>query len=150
MNGTLRQDLSILDTLETAGCSPLQEDALMSSHSKSGWSDPRKKPRSRKRHRRHRRGRDYADDSFADDSDYEGEGALDALEGAEPQVLSHEEYLYRDARMLAEDRAELLLRAGKRLFIVVLLLVFLPPLGIVAMLLLRASPEKELIAGGRG
>ena len=145
MNGTLRQDLSILDTLETAGCSPLQEDALMSSHSKPGWSDPRKKPRSRKRHRRHRRGRDYADDSFADDSDYEGEGALDALEGAEPQVLSHEEYLYRDARMLAEDRAELLLRAGKRLLIVVLLLVFLTPLGIVAMFFWAAKYGRRLV-----
>jgi signal transduction histidine kinase len=138
-----RQDLSILDTLETAGQGSLQEDALMSSHSKSGRSEPRKKsrpPRPRRRHRRHRRDRYYDDES-----EHEDDPPLEVLD-QEPRFLIRKEALYRDARMLAEERAELLLSAGKRGFIVILLLIFLPPLGVLALIFWGAKFGRRLIA----
>ena len=141
MKNAPRHDLAILDTLEAAGCSSLQEDAQMSSHSKSRWSDLRKKTRSQKRHRKHRHRRNYEDEyEFAnDDSRY-------ALDDDAPKLLSREEHLYRDARMFAEDRAELFLRAGKRAVIVLLLLVVIPPIGFVAAIFWAAKYGRRLFA----
>jgi len=85
MNRTLRHDLSILDTLETAGFSPEPEDTQMSSHSKSRWSKPRSKPRSRKHHRRGRRrgGEEIEEVEFDEfsqhDSVFEGADDFDVL-----------------------------------------------------------------------
>ena len=131
MSGTLRQDLSILDTLETEGSIPEMEDALMPSQSKSRWSKRGVKPRSRKRYRRRRRERDLG--LFPEDDDLlDASQELDAVDRDGSQVLDSEERRYRNARMLAEDQAELLLRAGKVGVVVVLLLVFLSPIGVVA------------------
>lgn len=141
MKNAPRHDLAILDTLEAAGCSSLQEDAQMSSHSKSRWSDLRKKTRSQKRHRKHRRGRNYEDEY-----EFENDDSRYALDGNAPKLLGREEHLYRDARMFAEDRAELFLRAGKRAVIVLLLLVVIPPIGFVAAIFWAAKYGRRLFA----
>ena len=141
MKNAPRHDLAILDTLEAAGCSSLQEDAQMSSHSKSRWSDLRKKTRSQKRHRKHRHGRNYEDEY-----EFENDDSRYALDDDAPKLLSREEHLYRDARMFAEDRAELFLRAGKRAVIVLLLLVVIPPLGFVAAIFWAAKYGRRLFA----
>lgn len=139
MNHTMRHDLSILDTLETAGSSPEPEDAQMSSHSKSRWSKPRSKSRSRKHHRRgRRRGVEEIEeiefDEFSqDDSSFEGADDFDVLEYPS-RNLSGEEQKYHDARIMAEARAELLLDAAKMGFVVVLLLIFISPIGFLALI----------------
>ena len=141
MKNAPRHDLAILDTLEAAGCSSLQEDAQMSSHSKSRWSDLRKKTRSQKRHRKHRHRRNYEDEY-----EFENDDSRYALDDDAPKLLSREEHLYRDARMFAEDRAELFLRAGKRAVIVLLLLVVIPPIGFVAAIFWAAKYGRRLFA----
>ncbi|MCH7868486.1 MAG: HAMP domain-containing histidine kinase [Myxococcales bacterium] len=113
----------------------------MSSHSKSRWSDLRKKTRSQKRHRKHRHGRNYEDEY-----EFENDDSRYALDDDAPKLLSREEHLYRDARMFAEDRAELFLRAGKRAVIVLLLLVVIPPLGFVAAIFWAAKYGRRLFA----
>lgn len=140
MKNAPRHDLAILDTLEAAGCSSLQEDAQMSSHSKSRWSDLRKKTRSQKRHRKHRHRRNYEDEY-----EFENDDSRYALDDDAPKLLSREEHLYRDARMFAEDRAELFLRAGKRAVIVLLLLVVIPPIGFVAAIFWAAKYGRRLL-----
>ncbi|MFB3118323.1 MAG: hypothetical protein ACE1ZP_06105, partial [Myxococcota bacterium] len=123
-----RSELSILDTLETARPSPEPEDAQMSSDSKSRWGKPRSRSRSRNRHRRGRRSTAEYDEFSAGESDFEQSDALDVFDDRSDSP-SREERQFYDARMQAEDRAELLLKAAKMGFVGVLLLVFLPPIG---------------------
>jgi len=115
VNATTRQRLSVLDTFdEDALASPFEETAEEKTMGQNrGRSDAR---------RRH----EHVDDPFdLDPDDY------DAIDPPRAD-MSDEERAYADARMVAEDRAELLLEAGKMGFIVMLLLVFLTPIGVIA------------------
>ena len=133
MSGTMRQDLSILDTLEPTGSIPESEDAQMSEHSKPRFNKARFKSRLRRRKRRHRH--DRHDGPFDEDEQpYETPPTLDVSLDEHGHVMSSEERQYHDARIAAEDRAELLIDSAKMGAVVVLLWILVTPLGFVAMI----------------
>ncbi len=101
----------------------------MSNPSKSRPNKPRARSRS------HRRGRRYDrefDRLLEDELLGDNGGDPRAFDAARPRDLSRDEQRVRDARTAAEDRAELLLDAGKMGVVVILLLIFLSPIGVVA------------------
>ncbi len=118
MNTTTRQRLSILDTFDDDFEAAQAEEKLMGRKQRE-----RSDSHSRSHRREARRG--YDEDPYELDAEqYE---YVD-----EREAMSDEERAYEDARIVAEDRAELLLQAGKMGFIVMLLLVFLTPVGVIA------------------
>lgn len=144
MNGTMRQDLSILDTLEPTGSIPAAEDARMSEHPKSRWNKSWSNPRSRGRKRRPRRDRNaaYGDDEFPD----EPSETVDVPVDTHGRVMTSDEREYHDARVAAEDRAELLIDAGKMGAVVILLWIFVGPLGFIAMIFWLVKYARRLFS----
>ncbi|MCP5042835.1 MAG: HAMP domain-containing histidine kinase [bacterium] len=127
----MRQHLSILATLEEAGGTSVQEDGPMSRESRKRRSKSQSRPR-RGRHRRH--------DPDAYDLSPDRYELLDE----ESRLPSEDERAGQDVRHNAEDRAELLLDAGKMGFIVLLLLAFLTPVGVIALIFWCAKFGRRL------
>ncbi|MFT5441492.1 MAG: signal transduction histidine kinase [Myxococcota bacterium] len=145
MNRTMQQELSILDTLELETrdpkiSPPQSEDAQMSK-----WNRARSKSRARKRGRsRHRESEsEWFDD---DDADLRDRDVFYNTEPEGEEYISEEERSHRDARIDAEHRAELLLRAGKMGFVVMLLLIFVSPLGVIALIFWGMKFGRRLFA----
>jgi signal transduction histidine kinase len=122
MTATTRQRLSVLDTLDDGGATCEPEERVM---------EGRGGTRHGRRHRSHHTGRGrpgYEDDPFdLEPDDYE---TIDERRAA----MTDEERSLEDARIAAEKRAELLLRAGKMGVVVLLLLFFLTPVGVIALI----------------
>lgn len=131
MNTTLRHDRFILDTLEAAESTPGPEDALMSDHRKTKWDKKREKVRSKMRGRRHRR---RGSSRYDEDEFFDADEQFAEVERPPARVLSTEEQEYQDARFDAEERAELMISAAKFAIVTLILLIFVTPLGVAAII----------------
>ena len=120
---------SLIGNLEGLAVDPM-EDAAMSKYSKPRWS--------RRRGRKHRTRHDESDSLFEtsphDDDTFYREDHPSEFEETNASLYSEPPGQYRHAREIAEKRAELLLRAGKEGFIVLCLLIFMGPIGVMALI----------------
>ena len=115
------------------------EGATMSKYPKLKWSKYSKHSGSKhkrrgKRRRRHERGSeaqgdDYPAHPYDPDEDWNGFEERDTSMFAEPDRE------YREARVIAEKRAELVLKAGRSGLVVLFLLIFVQPIGVIALII---------------
>ena len=137
------QTSTLLGTLDRVK-RDLSEAAAMTKYSK-----PRSSHRRGRRSRR--RGWNWDFESNADDFQYDQKsrdrgGRTSGAEGRAGGMFSESPNAYRDVREVAEERAELFLQAGKAGFVTLLLLIFLGPLGIVALFFWAAKYGRRLIS----
>ncbi len=144
--------LSLPGTLEEAAelhaLTGQREDAAMSMYSKP----KRSRRRGRKRRRHHDEwDRPLESDPYTGDhgdeersfESAESPGEFGELEGS---LFSQSGGEYREAREIAEERAELFLDAGKVGFVVVCLLIFLTPIGVLALIFWALKFGRRLFA----